>query len=1665
MESNMNEAKTKNPQTGLEIAVIGMAGRFPGANDIDAFRENLKNGVESVTFFTDEELLDAGINPGSAGNPNYVKTKGYVEDTCYFDSAFFDYPPNEAAIMDPQVRLFHECAWHALENAGYDPFSYPGLIGLYAGYNPNIFWKVVHLLQTGSVPEVFEIENLNSNFFTTLICYKLNLKGPGVSMNTACSTSLAAIHLACRALLIGEADIVLAGGVSVKLPPKSGYLYQEGMVMSSDGHCRPFDAKASGTAPGNGAGIVVLKRLVKAVKDRDHIYAVIKGTAINNDGSRKTGYTAPSVMAQAEVIQTALRMAGVESESITYIETHGTGTPLGDPIEIEALKKAFANTGKKKFCRLGFLKANIGHLDAAAGVAGFIKTVLALKHRLIPPALHFDSPNPEIDFENSPFYIDKNPGEWASEEFPLRAGVSSFGIGGTNAHVVLEEYSIAPGGLSFGKENKETDFYHVLLLSAKTQTALDKMTENLADYLKRNPGSELADVAYTLQVGRSAFNYRRMLVCTSQNDAAAGLLSAAPGKMRNYVTELDDRPVVFMFPGLGTQYVDMGAELYRREPVFRETMDRCFEILKNLGEEEIKEILYPSPGPPVSSNDEAKNQPAEMINRFEIAQVVIFIFEYALARLMMKWGIKPHSMIGYSFGEYIAACIAGVFSLEDALKLVISRGKLIRDIPAGAMSSVPIDKDTVKPFLNHRLSIAIDNGDSCIVAGAAADIDEFEKHMRERRYICIRLQASYPLHTPIMDTISKEFETRVGRLTLNKPQIPFISNVTGKWINPEDAVNPRYWATHLRETVRFSEGLKELMNIRNAVFLEVGPGVVLSTLAYQYKLKESNHCVVNLVRSPEQKIADVEYLMKKIGALWLYGTKIDWTGFYAGEKRNRVPLPLYPFDKLYYSVDLQVQNLISAVQEGGIQFAKQTHPPSTTPPTHIRPGQKTPYVAPRNKAEQLLARMWEEILGIRPIGIHDNLLEMGVTSLKGMTFVNRFKEQLGEIIHVTAVFDAPTTAELAAYFSTHYPESFAKVTGIRTIEEKSHPLPLTKEKVTIGKLMRFRRFSPVHPGPVGLDRPKNPPAVFILSPPRTGSTLLRVILGGHPLLFAPPELNLLSFNTLCERKTAFSGPSASNLQGTVRAVMEIKKCSVKEAQEIMETFENRGMTVKEFYHQVQEWLGHRLLVDKSPGYSNDLEILERAELYFQDPLYIHLMRHPYGMIHSFVEAKMDLLIGQQVTDLISLTRRELAEVIYTNSVYNTLDFLKQVPQERQLWIKFEDLAARPEDTAKDICRFLNLEFHPEMIQPYKEKKKRMTDGVYSEGQMIGDPKFHRHKDINAGVAENWKQHYTEDFLGEPTLEVSKILGYAPIHEPGEDIHKVDALPGNLVLLNGSPQAAENIFFVHERIGILGAYLEFCKQLGTRFNCWGIQPDKLKNYAPQNWTIEDTAAKYIGTIKKVQPQGPYYIFTWSFGGHIAFEMTRQMEQMGESLALLAFVDCTGPLGRPGEKIREFSLETEKNLSKTFFPSTDIRVKLDKITHIDHIWPFVVDLLQSGEFNLETMKPLFMELAEMHVIPNYSDISVEEIIGYINLNRTSKNAGAQYFPAGKIQTPIHYFRASESRGKNKEHWNDYCCTPVVYHEISGDHSSIFQQPQVVEFARLFNEVFENINKNER
>jgi amino acid adenylation domain-containing protein len=916
----------KTGETGLEVAVIGMAGRFPGAGNIHEFWENLKNGVESVAFFTDEELSGAGIHPGQPGLPHYVKARGYLENIEYFDAAFFGYTPGEAAVMDPQLRFFHECAWGALEDAHCDPDTCEGLIGVYFGSSDNSGWKR-RIEVTGGVGGARFAESLLSttDLIATRLSYQLNLTGPSTTVNSACSTSLVAIHRACRGLLGGECDIALAGGVSITVPQKKGYVYREGMIDSPDGHCRAFDTRANGTLFGSGIGVVILKRLDEAVEDGNHIYAVIKGSAVNNDGKRKIGYTAPSVEGQGDVIRAAYQVAEVDPDSIGYIETHGTGTTLGDPIEIKALDRGMKrrSTGP---CAIGAVKTNIGHLDAAAGAAGFIKTVLCLQHRLIPPTLHFNTPNPGLELAGTRFVVNTGLMEWERvDNRPLRAGVSSFGIGGTNAHVVLEEWRGVrrPDGQRRGGSPcppPAVDEYQLILLSAKTATALDKMSQNLAGHLKIHPGMKLADVAYTLQKGRKAFVHRKALVCSRVEQAVAALSQPGDPAVQTLVANEEFRHTVFMFAGQGSQYVDMGLGLYREEPVFREEMDRCFDILKPLMGDDIKEILYPGSAPQRTQRAQRKelyNKTSASsavsavkiklpdINKTEITQPIIFAFEYALAKLLMHWGITPDAVIGYSIGEYVAACLAGVFSLEDALALIVLRGQLMQELSTGAMSSVPLPEAELRPLLDDGVFIAIVNEPACIVAGETEAIERFESKMKRHRLMCVRLNTEIAGHTSIMDNAVKAFEARLRQIPLHEPRIPYISGITGDWINPGEAADYRYWIRYLRETIRFSRGIRRLVAEKRSIFIEIGPGRDLTVLVKRCIDKEAPQPVINLIRPSRKKAADVSYLLRQVGRLWLYRQEIDWKAFHPGpaEKRYLVPLPAYPFERNPYWID------------------------------------------------------------------------------------------------------------------------------------------------------------------------------------------------------------------------------------------------------------------------------------------------------------------------------------------------------------------------------------------------------------------------------------------------------------------------------------------------------------------------------------------------------------------------------------------------------------------------------------------------------------------------------------------------------------------------------------------------------------------------------------------
>ncbi len=889
-------AQGKSPSINDGIAIVGMAGRFPGARTVDQLWQNLCAGIESTTFFEDDEL-DPSIDPQLRQDSSYVKARGIIEGGETFDAAFFGISPREAEVMDPQARVFLELVVEALENAAYTPDKFDGLIGLYAGSGNNTYFAQNICGRQEIVDRVGEFLIMLANdkdFIQTRAAYKLDLTGPVVNLNTACSTSLVAVSHAFQSLISHQCDIALAGGISLTTPQNSGYLSQSGGMLSPDGHCRPFDVNGQGTMFNNGAGLVVLKRLEEAIDDGDRIYAVIRGVGMNNDGADKVSFTAPSVDGQAQSIAMAQAYAGLPIESISYIETHGTATPLGDPIEIAALTQVFrTQTDAKQFCAIGSIKSNIGHVVAAAGAAGLIKTALALYHKQIPASLNFESPNPKLDLENSPFYVNTQLLPWAEGNTPRRAGVSSFGVGGTNAHVVLEEApQVQPNTASRPRQ--------LLLLSAKTETALAAIAANLAQHLIQHPDINLADVAYTLKRGRKDYNYRRCVVAADVTEAIAELQADAPRDMTRHTTTVD-RPVVFMFPGQGSQYVGMGQNLYEAELLYREIVDRCAEILKPLLGKDLREIMYPAADDVVTAEISLKQT--------LYTQPALFVTEYALAKLWQSWGVQPTATIGHSIGEFVSACIAGVFSLEDALMLVAARGKLMWDLPGGSMLSVRLAAAELEPRLTGTIAIAAINGPTlCVVAGETAEIELLRRHLEAEEIACRELYTSHAFHSSMMDPIIAPFAEVVRRVKLSPPQIPFVSTVTGDWITNNQAIDPCYWATHLRQTVRFADGIQTLWQQSDRILLEVGPRTTATTLARQQAQDLQQQIAIS---SLADNNSELTALFQALGQLWLAGGSMlqgsgsanDWQQFYQHEIRSRIPLPTYPFDRQRYWIE------------------------------------------------------------------------------------------------------------------------------------------------------------------------------------------------------------------------------------------------------------------------------------------------------------------------------------------------------------------------------------------------------------------------------------------------------------------------------------------------------------------------------------------------------------------------------------------------------------------------------------------------------------------------------------------------------------------------------------------------------------------------------------------
>lgn len=970
------------------IAIVGMGGRFPGAKSTEEFWNNLYNGVETVRFFDKDQLLKMGVNEDLIDNPRFTSADAILEGMDEFDASFFGYSAREAEIMDPQHRLFLECAWEVLEKAGYTSDKYDGRVAVYG--SANLSGYMIHNLYSN--PDLtdklgsFKIMIANGqDFLATKVSYKMNLMGPSMSVNTLCSSSCVAIHNACQNLMNYGCDLALAGGVSFQVSRGDAFFYQEGGIGSSDGHCHAFDSRASGTVSGSGLGVLALKRLEDAIADGDHIHAVIRGTGINNDGSHKNSYTAPNVDGQAECIAEAIAVSGVNPETISYVEAHGTGTDLGDPIEVAALTKAYRSyTKKKQFCALGSVKTNIGHLVNAGGVASVIKTVLSMEHKVLPASLNFKEPNPKIDFTNTPFYVNSRRQKWESNGTPLRAGISSFGIGGTNTHIILEEAPAAEPSEDSGRP------YQLIALSAKTATALEKMTGNLLEHIKKNPELNIADIAFTLQIGRHDFNHRRIVACTSVDDLVKKLENMSAGNVISHFQKPKDQPVVFMFPGSG-EYVGMGSELYRTEDGFRSAIDECAKILKSQAGIDILKVF----------NSENKEQ--QLSGR--TGKTVLFAVEYALAQLWMSWGVEPQYLVGEGAGEYAAACIAGTLSLEDALKLAAAEDAQLPQI--------------------------------------------------------------------------------VSAIKVNRPEIPFVSAVTGDWISDSDAENPQYWLKQ-RSGVHFEDGLKLVMADSDQIVLEIGPGDRLTSEAMKYKKPDTDQAILSCMTA-ENTDSEAQALLVSIGKFWLYDGIIDWSKYYAEEKRHRVILPTYPFERQRYWIepgkrdaskpDVYVsgkeditQNIVDSDIKQGIitlnvnledakdnkkqleemfafrekleQLSKEF--PNILPNLQIseiglktggktglsenggeklklrpRPALGTEYAAPTNEVEKAIIDKWQEVLGFDRIGINDDFFELGGHSLIAAAVATDLSKRFDVQIPFRTLFELTTAKDIAKLVETY----------------------------------------------------------------------------------------------------------------------------------------------------------------------------------------------------------------------------------------------------------------------------------------------------------------------------------------------------------------------------------------------------------------------------------------------------------------------------------------------------------------------------------------------------------------------------------------------------------------------------------------------------------------------
>lgn len=987
----MADLSNQATDTSQSIAIIGMAGRFPEAQNLDEFWENLRTSRECIRTFSRAELEQAGVRSELLDHPDFVPSRPYLQGIEYFDHQFFGFTPKEASIMDPQHRLLLETAWEAFECAGYNPEALEQRVAVFAGTGENGYlWYNLgahrDLIESmGGFPAM--VGN-GKDYLASRLSYKLNLRGPSMTVQTACSTSLVAIHLGCQSLLSGESDMALAGAVSLALPGIGGYLYQDEGIVSSDGHCRSFDHDADGTLFGSGVGVVILKRLDDALRDRDPIQAVILGAAVNNDGAAKVGYTAPGVQGQADVIAEALGVAGVEPGEVGYVEAHGSATRLGDPIELRALNQAFAGVAPGQ-CALGSVKSSIGHVNTAAGMAGLMKTILAMRHRQIPASLNVRMPSKLIDWTQSPFYVNTALREWAPRNGRRIAGVSSFGLGGTNAHVVLEQApELTPGS---GSRTAQ-----LLLLSARTPAALQAQAARLAAHLERH-ATPLADVAYTLQLGRKPFAYRRSIVATDLAQAVQLLGKEQPAQIAGKA-----RQVAFMLPGVGERYAQTFRALYQGEPVFRQHLDRCCALLRPWLDVDLGALLWEDTPRDARLAEAAV---AGQLGRTRYAQPALFAVEYSLAQLWMSWGVAPRALIGHSLGEYVAATLAGVFSLEDGLRVVAARARLIDAQPAGAMLAVPLSEADALAHVGPNLSLAAVNApELCVLSGTLEAVAELEVSLLKQQVAARRLAAIHAFHSRQMEAVRPALLALLEEVTLHAPRIALMSNLSGAWLSDQQATDPGYWAEHMCAPVRFARGIQGLAEQFDGVLLEVGPQSV-GVFARQQLLSVPGQTILASLPHPLEPTDTHTHVMKTLGKLWGEGVDVDWSALYCAEQRNRVLLPAYPFERSRHWIDaleLSAPAAVAATPDAAVAGVAAEALPVTD-------GAPVPVVT---EPAQVLLGLYRELLGLDSIAPHQSFFELGGHSLLAVQLISRVRQLFGVRLQLSTLFEAPSVEAL-----------------------------------------------------------------------------------------------------------------------------------------------------------------------------------------------------------------------------------------------------------------------------------------------------------------------------------------------------------------------------------------------------------------------------------------------------------------------------------------------------------------------------------------------------------------------------------------------------------------------------------------------------------------------------